>query len=367
MVATATTPVNDRRIGGAPPAPTPERPDDSPPRVLPKWARKMRQDHIAETSALQRRISHLEDELMHTRTAARELREAQFQAQNALAVYGDKTELSEIKQRVALHPTFAELPEQGRALVAQVAKAMGVNPFMHLHCWMQGNKLQITLDYKGLLFLAGADNIMETTRLLTRDELIARGVNEKDIDHGAIGAVCEVTEIDKAARCKAAGIEYKPVLGFSVWYPEQTKKKRDGGTYTITNEPPNGRDGAWVAERNALRAALYKVSDLGLKLARHIEGVHESEEGWAAELPEHTPAPDMVEGTFTETAEPKAAATDVTNADPEPPQADSPPVGSEPKRCKNCKERAAVETGLGDDYCALCADRIANQQAAKES
>jgi hypothetical protein len=353
MAATATATANDRRIGGAPSQAPPTRTDDSPPRELPRWALKMRQDHIAETSALQRRISQLEDELMHTRTASRELREAQFQAQNALAVYGETTELSEIKQRVALHPTFAGLNDQGRALVAQVAHAMGVNPFMHLHCWMQGNKLQITLDYKGLLYLAGQDNIMESTRLLTRDELIARGVAEKDIDRGAIGAVCEVTEIDKAGRCKAAGLEYRPVTGYAVWLPDKAA--------------PNGRDGAWVAEKNALRAALYKVSDLGLKLARHIEGVHESDDGWAAELPEHTPAPDVVEGTFTETPVPKASATDVTNYDPEPPEADHPPVGSEPKRCKNCKERAAVETGLGDDYCALCADRIANQQAAKES
>ena len=73
-----------------------------------------------------------------------------------------------------------------------------------------------------------------------------------------------------------------------------------------------------------------------------------------------------IEG-YVEQWTPQASASDVTNYDPEPPQADSPPVGSEPKRCKNCKERAAVETGLGDDYCALCADRIANQQAAKES
>lgn len=365
----ATTATNDRRIGGAPPQAPPSRPDDSPPRELPRWALKMRQDHIAETSALKRRISQLEDELMHTRTAARETREAQFQAQNALAVYGDKTELSEIKQRVALHPTFAELPEQGRALVAQVAKAMGVNPFMHLHAWVDNkNKLNITLDYKGLLFLAGADNIMEDTRLLTRDELLARGVNEEDVDRGAIGAVCEVTEIDKAARCKAAGIEYKPVLGFSVWYPEQTKKKRDGGTYTITNEPPNGRDGAWVAEKNALRAALYKVSDLGLKLARHIEGVHESEEGWSAELPEHASAPEVVEGTFTETPEPlKASAGDVTNADPEPPEADSPPVGSELPKCVRCHERPATGQPPFEDHCALCATKAANELAAKES
>ena len=74
MVATATA-VNDRRIGGESSQAPPARTDDSPPRVLPVWALKMRQDHIAETSALQRRISQLEDELMHTRTAARDLRE----------------------------------------------------------------------------------------------------------------------------------------------------------------------------------------------------------------------------------------------------------------------------------------------------
>ena len=120
-----------------------------------------------------------------------------------------------------------------------------------------------------------------------------------------------------------------------------------------------------MAEKNALRAALYKVSDLGLKLARHIEGVHESDDGWAAELPEHTPAPDVVEGHFTETAEPQAAS-DVTNVDPEPPAADSPPVGSEPKKCKNCGIEAAVETPLGDDYCETCAKHLANKEAAKK-
>jgi len=62
----------------------------------------------------------------------------------------------------------------------------------------------------------------------------------------------------------------------------------------------------------------------------------------------------------------RASASDVTNYDPEPPAADSPPVGSEPKKCKNCGIEAAVETPLGDDYCETCAKHLANKEAAKK-
>jgi hypothetical protein len=72
-----------------------------------------------------------------------------------------------------------------------------------------------------------------------------------------------------------------------------------------------------------------------------------------------------IEG-YVEQWTPKAAATDVTNADPEPPQADHPPVGSELPKCKNCGIEAAVETGLGTDYCEVCANLIANKEATKK-
>ena len=85
-------------------------------------------------------------------------------------------------------------------------------------------------------------------------------------------------------------------------------------------------------------------------------------EGQAIETPEPEPEP----APKKTTAKPKAAATDVTNADPEPPEADHPPVGSEPKRCANCGIEAAVETGLGDEYCETCAKHLANKEAAKK-
>jgi hypothetical protein len=280
---------------------TPEQaPDDErPPHQRPKWNILERQKDAATIAELTRKNAELEKQLMASNKQSRERKEAKYQAERAVQVYGEVTELAQVKERVALHPTFSNLPANGQALVAQVAHVMGLNPFMHIHAWVdKKGKLNITPDYKGLLFLAGEDNIMiddERSRILTRDELKARGVSDVNIENGAVGAVCYVIDMNKAARCKELGLDYHPVSGYAVWYPKQTKTGKSG-PYDVYNEPPNGRDGAWVAEKNALRAALYKVSDLSLKLGGQVEGVEISDDGWQAELPHDD---NVIDGDFT--------------------------------------------------------------------
>lgn len=329
------TPREQRRITGETPRATARPATSEPVDVI-----KLRWEYEAKIKRLEEQLAEKDKQIMTYQRAASERRETEYQANRALAIYGEKADLSEIKSRIALHPTFAELPEQGRALVAQVAVAMGLNPFMHLHAWVdRQGKLNITPDYKGLLFMAGEDNIMSETRLLTREEMLARGIAETDINNGAIAAVCEVCEIDKAARCKAAGLDYKPVRGYAVWYPTQTKIKRDGTPYVVTSEPPNGRDGAWVAEKNALRAALYQISDLSLKMARPVTGVSISEDGWTAELPGSLARTDeVIEGSF------------VSLDDAAP-------------RCA-CGQPADTN-GPYPDLCTKCANAKANREAAQ--
>ena len=78
MVATVTTTINDRRIGGADGA-TPRRTlppprEEHPPKEWPVWALRMRQDYEGRIARPERKIAEMEDELIHTRTAARDLR-----------------------------------------------------------------------------------------------------------------------------------------------------------------------------------------------------------------------------------------------------------------------------------------------------
>jgi hypothetical protein len=282
--------------------------------------------------------------------AERDRREAKYQADRALALYGEKSDLAEVKQRVALHPTFANLPERGQALVAQVASVMGINPFMHLHAWIDSRKqLNITLDYKGLMFLAGGESDVivdsEKSRALTKEEMLARGINPVDIENGAIAAVCYITQISKLERLAAIGQadKYKPTAGYAVWYPKQEKTKRDGTTYMITNEPPNGRDGAWVAQKNALRDALNKIADLSLKMPE-IEGARESGDGWVIELEED---PAVIDGVFTEKEEDE-------NAD------------ETPDFCVTCRKGLADPGSPFPTLCKGCAEDKANRTAEKD-
>jgi hypothetical protein len=79
--------------------------------------------------------------------------------------------------------------------------------------------------------------------------------------------------------------------------------------------------------------------------------------------------PEIIDGAFSEKADNPIPPDDPVPAAavlPVDPSTPAPEPASEPKKCAKCNERPAVSTPVGDDYCALCANRIADEQA-KES
>lgn len=350
-----TTVTHDRRISAPPEQTSTPRRDTQPPREWPLWAIREREKWKTENAALQRRIDELERAILNRETAERQAREHEYQAQRALALYGERSDLDVVRERLKLHPSFAELPAQGLALVTQIGHAMGVNPFVHLHAWVdKRNVLNVTMDYKGLLFLADQDDIMLDYRYLKPEEMRARGISQIDIDNGAIACVHYVTQLTKAIRCKQAGIEYKAIEGYAVWYPLQTKQGKNG-PYTITNEPPNGRDGAWVAWKNSLRAALYQIADMSLKLNRQIPGMEMTDDGWAARLEDGEGAHDnatVIDGAFTE-------------VDPAEGAAPTPDAATDaPRTCARCGQ-PATDNPHDPTLCDACALADADLTASK--
>lgn len=348
-----------RLTGDVPTKKRPARDETALPDPLPKWFILERQKWVASEAAKDRRIHELEMSIVNQKQAERHA--AETQQQTALALYGDKALLSDLKSRMMLDPRFKDLDQKAAAAVVQVAHATGLNPFMHIHAWIdkRGN-LNITPDYKGLLHLANQDNIMSEHRFLTADEMRARGIAQIDIDNGAIACVTTVTEIDKAIRCKQGGIDYKPVEGYAVWYPKQTKYTRDGKPYEVTDEPPNGRDGAWVAQKNSLRAALYQISNLALKLASPVEGAEIVDDGWRVSLENGDGDVSVIEGAFTETPDRPDPALEQTALF----EGAIHNQGRDFARCEVCNGEGAEETPVGF-MCASCANDTANEQASK--
>ena len=436
MAATATATANDRRIGGAPSQAPPARTDDSPPRVLPVWALKMKWDYEAEVARLQRRLAEMEEAVLNTKREQRAL----TTVDRRVSLYGTEQVLREMTMQVALCPKFKDLEPQEHRYVAMVGLVTGLTPEFYLHAWKNKKRvkdkktgkydyqdvLTVLPDYKALIVRSRP--LMEKERRLTPDEMRERGIPDQDIEEGSIAYVLEGYEVDVAIKCRQAGIDYEPKRGYGWWQAKKDEEVWDKAQSKyvstgkrIANDVANGRDGAWMAKKRAIRDLYNQFADLTISLPG-ITGAQVEAGGEYV----FTGGDVVIDGTYTETPpadwltpaaiekaeayraeqgvsdeaintwlkvddwrtspvtadefkvvvdqlamqadmEPvRASATDVTNADPEPPEADHPPVGSEPKKCKNCGIEAAVETPLGDDYCETCAKHLANKEAAKK-
>lgn len=370
-----------RRLTGTvePPRRTAPR-EDTPPRVWPVWALKLRQDYEAKLAAAERRIAELEAAMVAARRAQREMNDS------ALTLYGGSTALQEVTKQVSISPKFASLNAQEHEYVARVALATGLNPEFHIHAWTSSRKdkngnfirqLNVTPDYKALIQLSKRNYLMVKERRLTADEMRERGISQRDIEEGAIAYLVEGYELDKAALAKQAGLEYEPLRGFG-WWPAM-KQEWDNKTRSykrVPNDVPNGRDGAWVAWKRATRALYNQLADLTFKFNRPADmAADEDGDTWTFETSnapmiidadanvreETTAGDDGVPDDGPEVIEGEGELGDAaTPAEAEPP-ASAEPAGQPVRMCTNCGVEPATETPLGSDYCETCASRIADQ------
>jgi hypothetical protein len=382
----------DRRITGESPAVTlPKAPrEDTPPKQWPIWALKLRQDYEAEISRLKREKHELEMTMVDTDKARR-----QADAQNtALALYGETEEVKSLTRRLEyILPNAKDIGPQGCALVAQISIAQGLDPTPgsdHLYVWTKGEgankQLIVTIGYKGLLYLGRQQvHFTHLTRAMTADER-----QEHSLSADQLGYITELYEIEKAQQCMAAGVPYFPIIGMAIWAAVITHHKKGGETWKEYNDPPTGRDGVWVCRKNSLKDALRQITSTGVRIKAALDAafIQQAAE-WRVTLPtpaemtEHDlitagviPASDdgdadegIIDGAFSEKEDdptppnaPLPAAAVLPLEPPTPPSEST----DEPKKCAKCHERPAVSTPVGDDYCGLCANRIADEQA-KES
>lgn len=268
-----------------------------------------RNDHAAEIARLEQQNWDLQVALAKSANAQRH---EEDERQRALVQYGGDSEQA-ICKGVRMSPRYSKLTDDQCLYVARVALLTGLNPEFELHPFPTDGKLVLVPDYKGLARLADRRHLMLKDRRLTKEEMIARGVPDRDIEEGAIGWLVEGYELDKAQEAKAAGIEYQPLTGFA-WWPAQKdeyvwKEGRTGKKYKeltgnrVANDVPNGRDGAWVAWKRAFRALFNQITDLGIKLDMSVPGGHTNEDGdWEYDSrPQYNPDLDghaVIDGQF---------------------------------------------------------------------
>jgi hypothetical protein len=330
---------------------------------------------VKENHQLKHKIKELNQAMADTDTARRQA----AQQENTLAIYGDSEEVKALTSRLnVLLPNAQEIGTQGVALVAQIAIAHGLDPLPgsdHVYAWQQGSKLYVVIGYKGLLHLARQQShFTHQSRPMTTEERQARGLTADQI-----GYVTEIWEIEKAKACQDAGIPYFPIRGEAVWQQRVQKHKRGGGTYTEYNDPPSGRDGAWVARKNSLKDALRQITSTGNRLAKTLDtmfaemgrqmalgaglDLEATSDGWSVALPDgETPL------TEEEAVVAGLVPPSDDGADPEPiegtaverPEQDTLPT------CANCGvEPAEASNPVDPALCATCAQRQADSSAGQ--
>ncbi|GIV82088.1 MAG: hypothetical protein KatS3mg051_1442 [Anaerolineae bacterium] len=408
---------NERRLRTDPIREVKPDPDATPPAVWPKWALLLRQEYESKLAAAERRIAELESTILAARKAEREMND------KALTIYGKPNALPDVVRQVSLSPKFATLTPEEHEYVARVALATGLNPEFHIHAWTDKRRvktergwetvrqLTVTPDYKALIQMARRQHLMLKERRLTPDEMRERGIPERDIAEGAIAYVIEGYELDKAILARQAGIEYEPLRGFgwwaamkdeTVWNEQQRRMVATGKR--VPNDVPNGRDGAWVAWKRAMRALYNQLADLTLKFA----GPAPNDEGdWTLSTPDPDGSVVIIDAQVVEDARPAlseqpsaaqesaqpaagevpapaetvaadepapdspAVSGDAQAVDPAPSeQPPAPQPASKPRRkqamCRNCQVEPADPTNPVDPaLCPTCARNLADAKAAR--
>ncbi len=366
------SPAESRRLSTAETPRCPTRRQDTPPREWPVWALKLRQDYEAKLAAAERRIAELEMSIMETEKANR----VSENTTTALARYGESDDVKGLAARLqTMLPNASEIGLPGVALVAQVAILHGLDPLPgadHIYAWKQRDKrtgqekVMVTIGYKGLLHLARKQvRFTYQSRPMTPEERTEHGLQD-----GAVGYVTTLHLIADALECKQAGIPYYPLVGSAVWRPG--------------DEVPRGRTPVWVAKKNSLKDALRQIVTTGTRLQEAIDsalGQFEHGEytgdGWSQEVGEQDEQA-LIEGGLVppdDDGEGAALGGQIIDVQPDSvvnhdgaesePIPNDEPVGQPGRMCKNCGVEPAVETPLGTDYCATCARRLADAQAAK--
>lgn len=302
MTTTTADPAESRRIGGEPSrSVAPWKRDGDMPDPLPGWYIRKRQEYEARILQLELKVQELETAIVKAANANRQERE------NALTLYGRPNSVQELIQAIKISPKFADLDAGEHEFVARVGLATGLNPEFELHAWKDKGKLVVMPDYKGLMRNADRRYLMLKERRLTADELRERGVPEQAITEGTIGYLVEGYELDKAKYCKEAGIEYEPLRGYGIWEAKKDevtwsngpngRRVRNVTGKRIDNDVPNGRDGAWVAWKRAIRALFNQISDLSLKFNVPVTGARLEDEDTFVFEP--SAPPQVIEGQFT--------------------------------------------------------------------
>lgn len=348
-ISVTPTPAESRRMTGTTKSPRTAKREDQPPREWPVWALKMREGYEARIAQLEREKSELEAAIIAARRAQREMNDT------ALTLYGGSSALKEVTKQVSISPKFASLNAQEHEYVGRIALATGLNPEFHIHAWTaevydrevkaKVRKLFVMPDYKALIQLSKRDYLMLKERRLTADEMRERGIPERDIEEGAIAYLVEGYELDKAILAKQAGLDYEPLRGFGWWAAKKDDVAWNGAERKmlptgkrIDNDVPQGRDGAWVAWKRAIRALYNQIADLTLKFNRPADmPADEDGDTWTFEAPA---VPMVIEGEIAggahQAPDPDLEPPALPDAEPEPAPTPAPPGnGHEPAPTAN--------------------------------
>lgn len=238
----------------------------SMPQTLPVWAIQMRQEYEATIMRLEDRISEMENSAVMTERA-------QASGDSTLALYGESEGVKHLTKRLMyILPNANTIGQAGVALVAQIAVAHGLDPMPgsdHVYAWKQGQRLLVTIGYKGLLHLAQSQHrFTHNTRPMTDTERA-----EHALVDGEIGYVTEVWVLARAAECKDLGIPYHPIVGTAVWKPR--------------DNVPTARTPAWVAGKNSLKDALRQFARTGVRMQGVLDAqFQQNAMEWSVELPD---------------------------------------------------------------------------------
>ncbi|MFA5377860.1 MAG: hypothetical protein WC455_19070 [Dehalococcoidia bacterium] len=256
--------------------------EDERPKYLPNWALKMRDEYEHKVTELQRKVDEYEMSIVQQDKANRHL----SSQPSAMALYGGENAIQALMRQLALSPKFKDFTIAEQEYLALLGLGMGLNPEFHIHAWKNKKRVQnattkkwetvevlsVMVDYKALLFKAKSDRrVTIKDRKLTPVEMKARGTSDQEIEEGSISWVVEYTDLADAIMSKDGGIEYEPLRGYGfwaakkdeeIWDDKQNKYVKTGKR--IPNDVANGRDGAFMAWKRAVRALYYQIADMSL-------------------------------------------------------------------------------------------------------
>lgn len=211
-------------------------------------------------NGVSRRLGQPDKPIQDTRTEEQKMTDkAIVKQEQALEVAARWTDIEVVRGHVVAAYAGKFDNAQLNAMT-HICFTMGLDPSPavgHIYAYQEGREFRIVIGYQGYMFKANQQHkfFVYPPRAMTIEERESHGLKQ-----GEIGAVAELIKIDDAMQAKALGLPIPRIVGSAVWKPQVRRWDKNTNGYKMAdNNPPNGRTGMWVAEKNALKDALRKL------------------------------------------------------------------------------------------------------------